>query len=977
MSGRPTSNIDINFEEDESYSITVTPETHWDREWYLPFQEYRAKLVLMLDQLLDIIQGNDEYSNFTFDGQTIPIEDYLEIRPDRKEEIEKYVKEGRLSIGPWYCLPDEYLVSGESIIRNLLLGHKISRRYGRTMKAGYVPDPFGHIAQMPQILAGFNIPSILFSRGFGNEFEDQNLDMEFYWNAPGKAAQILGIHLVLGYGSACNIGDGRYPGNEIYESAHQYLKQKVKLLSQHTATSQIILNNGTDHHFAKPHIPDVVSQWNKLYKDSIGAMKQADFEYYVQNVLDEIEEKGIELNEYTGELHGGKYQPVLSGVFSARMWIKQWNKQCETRLQKYTEPFSTITWLNCTKPSEADLPKTMEFHYPDQYIWGSWKWLLKNHPHDSICGSSVDHVHDEDMRTRFIRSEQMAFECFKNSAIELSDKIAFDMKEGERFPIFIYNPLPRKRKAALVKLYLLINEDSRHMFSPEDFCITDADGNKIFHYLVEDEYEDRYIRQGVDVYSLNFIVEDLPAMGIKTYYIVPGEQMDLDMGEVPQKINDGVDRDTGFIENRFFKIFARTNGTFDIYDKELEMWFKSQAEIEDCGDWGDLYDFSGPMNELGQQDESFRTTKYNFISEISIINNANSGSLQVQYDMLLPAGLTENRKKRSEDRVSNLMTVTISLNSHEKKIFISIDLDNQSKDHRLRVIFKTGLLSAHVNANGHFMVVQRDVDLPPEQETQDWVQPPVATHHHNDFVSVSDEQTCFTVMDFGLPEYEAYRTENGINIAITLIRGVGWLSRDDFKTRFKNQAGPPLKTPSGQCLGEHSFNLALTTGRGDWMQSKAHLETEEFIAPPEIINPISLAHHDMRMTNTIVLRKHGLIDMDQLTEGTNIPEEFSECALTGDSFKLIAFKKAEDGNDLIIRLVNLDGKQQNGELKLRQKIQDMCLVDLNEQRIEKDLESPAQAVLDKIEVERIDVNRVKFSVQGHVLFTIRITVASS
>ncbi|KKM63808.1 hypothetical protein LCGC14_1507780, partial [marine sediment metagenome] len=120
-----------------------------------------------MDKLLDILRTDPDYKNFTLDGQIIPLEDYLEVRPERKEEITKYVKEGRLSIGPMYVLPDEFLVSGESLIRNLMLGHQIGRRFGKVMKAGYIPDPFGHIAQLPQILQGFEIPSVLFWRGFG------------------------------------------------------------------------------------------------------------------------------------------------------------------------------------------------------------------------------------------------------------------------------------------------------------------------------------------------------------------------------------------------------------------------------------------------------------------------------------------------------------------------------------------------------------------------------------------------------------------------------------------------------------------------------------------------------------------------------------------------------------------------------------------------------------------------------------------
>jgi mannosylglycerate hydrolase len=134
--------------------MVIVSETHWDREWYLPFQEYRARLVILVDKLLKILDSDPKFSNFTFDGQTIVLEDYLEVKPENKTLLKKYITERRISVGPWYVLPDEFLVSGEAIVRNLMLGHKIAREFGRVMRAGYIPDPFGHITQLHHIYEG-------------------------------------------------------------------------------------------------------------------------------------------------------------------------------------------------------------------------------------------------------------------------------------------------------------------------------------------------------------------------------------------------------------------------------------------------------------------------------------------------------------------------------------------------------------------------------------------------------------------------------------------------------------------------------------------------------------------------------------------------------------------------------------------------------------------------------------------------------
>jgi len=186
-------------------NIVIVAHTHWDRDWYLVFNEYRAKLVKLTDSLLNILETDRNFRNFTFNGQTVVLEDYLEVKPTKRPLLEKYVKNGRISVGPFYILPDEFLVSAESIVRNTMLGHQIAQQFGRIMKAGYIPDPFGHIAQMPQILAGFGINSLIFARGFGNEFSDLGLKIDFEWQAPGNAASVLGIQLVEGYGSVAGL----------------------------------------------------------------------------------------------------------------------------------------------------------------------------------------------------------------------------------------------------------------------------------------------------------------------------------------------------------------------------------------------------------------------------------------------------------------------------------------------------------------------------------------------------------------------------------------------------------------------------------------------------------------------------------------------------------------------------------------------------------------------------------------------------
>src|SRR5262245_26734433 len=180
--------------------LVVVPHTHWDREWYRTREEFRHRLVRLMDALLDLLERDPEFRHFTLDGQAIVLDDYLEVRPQARPRIERLVRAGRLLVGPWYVLPDEWLVSGEALIRNLRLGQARAAAFGASMPVGYVPDQFGHVGQLPQILAGVGLDCAVLWRGVPREL-DQTL---FHWEAP-DGTRVLGIYLVHGYGNAAQL----------------------------------------------------------------------------------------------------------------------------------------------------------------------------------------------------------------------------------------------------------------------------------------------------------------------------------------------------------------------------------------------------------------------------------------------------------------------------------------------------------------------------------------------------------------------------------------------------------------------------------------------------------------------------------------------------------------------------------------------------------------------------------------------------
>ena len=373
--------------------LFVVPHTHWDREWYMTFEESRKKLVNLMDILLVVLENDPDF-RFMLDGQTIVLEDYLETKPENEGRLRKLITAGRLSVGPWYVQPDEFLVSGESLIRNLLVGEDIAERFGKKMNAGYLPDSFGHICEMPMILRGFGIDSFIFMRGAGDEIKKSI----FTWNYR-DGSSVTAMHLLPGYDN----------GAQISCISADMMRDRIEILSElHSIRGSgepLLLMDGSDHLLPEP---DIAERLKKM----TGHLKLGDVEEYMGG------EHRIELT-YNGELRESKYSPILPGVLSARTYLKQRNRELEDLLLFYAEPLSLYAMLSGGKHNE--LP---------------WKELMKNHAHDSICGCGIDAVHSENAE-RFDRVEKGIRSVMSDCTREISsDDGSFS----------VYNPLNWNRR---------------------------------------------------------------------------------------------------------------------------------------------------------------------------------------------------------------------------------------------------------------------------------------------------------------------------------------------------------------------------------------------------------------------------------------------------------------------------------------------------------------------------------------------------
>ncbi|MHA1264421.1 MAG: alpha-mannosidase [Candidatus Helarchaeota archaeon] len=907
--------------------MVIVSETHWDREWYLPFQEFRARLVKLVDKLLKILEKIPEFTNFTFDGQTIVLEDYLEVRPEKEHLLKKYITAGRISVGPWYVLPDEFLVSGEALIRNLMLGHKLARKFGAVMKAGYIPDPFGHIAQLPQIMRGFDIDSILFMRGMDDSFKKLELNLEFEWFSPGKVTSVLAIYLKYGYSSLKVLPVTKVGG--IYKKALRMIRRLQKSLLQHSATDILLLNNGGDHDEVQAELPEIITQWNNTPELNEFKLVQGNFEDFIRKV----QQQQPELKTFEGELRGARYHYLLSGTFSARMWIKQANAECQMLLERWAEPFATFAWI-------------LGEPYPIDYLWTGWKWLLRNHPHDSICGCSIDEVH-QDMQPRFRWAKQIAEEITKESLFAIYNRIQLNSLKKGVLPLLVFNPLPWNRTdIASIDITAPGKSSEEFQFAYE---LRDSLGKVIPYQLKRITDKPRFTTFNSSCYRLSFVAKNVPGCGYEVYSLVP------EYAYYQQQSSPSSQK----IENEFYEIEGHPDGTFSIKDKILQKTIPNLGIIEDVGDWGDEYDFSPPINPEADRKITNLNPQLGIKAEVVTFETGPAKkTLRIRYNLPIPLSLNYDRTKRCPTTSDLPITILISLYPNIKRIDLEIELKNQMKDHRIRILFPTGINTEHVSVDGHFLVIDRAIKLP---VGENWHQPPSKTNHQQKFISVSDGNIGMTICNKGLAEYEAFQEKGEVTLAITLLRCVGWLALPFMKSRQKEPAGPDFATPEAQCIGTHKFHLALVTHPGNYLTSSSFIQALQFNSPLKVFNP-RVMRTALRVPDHIFFKGLPIYLPPDYFGETYLPRKKSFLTIQPATLLLSACKKAENEDALIVRVYNLSAQSCTGKIQLFTEIDKVKIVNLEEREI----------IDPQIINLQIDRNMFHFQIPGYKISTFKI-----
>jgi len=888
--------------------------THWDREWYLPYHRFRVNLVEVVGRVLDALDQDPAFVHFVLDGQSAVLEDYLEAIPGDRPRITRMIASGALAVGPWYILPDEFLVSGEATVRNLVYGRKQAAPLGPVQRVGYMPDSFGHLAQIPQILRSAGIDSFIFTRGLGDEAE--NLGWLFNWCAP-DGSSVLAVNQCDGY---CNCGGLGFA--EIWhahtrrtvdsELAVEKVKTLLEKMSERPGADPALLNNGCDHFPPQQNFGKILEALREAHPET--TFTHTGFAGFLAAAREHTPD--AERPTWTGELLGGRDHLILSGVWSARIGLKQENERCQNILTRYTEPLAAAATFLHDDP------------WPQGLLDEAWRQLLLNHPHDSICGCSTDEVHRE-MDTRFAGVRQSGEQLVARLMDRLTPTFARREDDDRETVICVANPLPWSRSEVVERIVVLqplgydleqlrlVDETGREVplrilerrflerfwgidYRAELFC---SDQQKLLGTYLE-RFGERILgteqdRDTKDCFlTVQFLARNLPAVG-HAQFILTDRPAALPAVPVENTVTCRTTGEALEMDNGLLKVTLHPDGTFDLVDLRNGRTWPGLNRFEDTEDIGDEYDYS-PAGDSRSVHSSGCTGTLEILEDSGLI-----GRIEAGFTLDLPPRVTADRNRRATGEVRCATRVRLSLRAGCGRIDVETRFDNRAEDHRLRVEFPTGIQARDVYSDGQFMINSRPVIRPTGDQ---WAQPAPLTWPQQDFSWIADEQGGLAVLNRGLPEFETrYDTDRTVIYSLTLLRAVGWLSRDDFPTRRNTNAGPTLYTPEAQCPGTHTFDYALVPFSGDPLSADLRGESDNYRVPP-------VTHQGVA---------------DQLRPGGG-----SLLAKTEPRVAVTAIKRAEDHHALIVRLYNQTASEQIENLHLGLPVVDAEKVGVLEEPLE-------------------------------------------
>ena len=795
--------------------VTVVPHTHWDREWYRPFQSFRADLVELLDELLPRLDADPSAGHFMLDGQMAVIDDYLEIRPDAEALMRRLATAGRLGVGPWYILMDEFLVSGETIVRNLEMGLDRAASFGGAMRVGYLPDMFGHIAQMPQILSQFGFDDAVVWRGMPAAVDSS----PFWWQAP-DGSTVKAEYLPRGYGNGARLPED---AKDLVERIREFDRAQTRFVGD----GPILWMNGTDHQIPAPHLGRLVAEAND---------QQDHYELVVASLPDHLALTSAEgAPSWTGELRSGARANLLMGVASNRTDVRQAAARAERAVEQMAEPM-------------AAMASVVGFDWPSSFLDVVWRDLVLNSAHDSVCACSVDEVCDA-VLVRYAEATRIAEAVTAKALRALADAI-------DEPGTVIANTSGRTR-SGLVELDLPGNggADGLQLLSerPERELIhtvwrSDAptvverelhihlgiqgveldvggDGNvdvtihsdpadrrqPTFGWVVTElrslaaEDPDAEVRvwlhqpptrtvlaRATDVPGLGWTAWAPGPLDVDPVRVLPAAQPNREefrTAEVGNCSQNPAGAPLGLTNGLVTVEVDPDDGTFSVNGH------RGLGRLVDDGDEGDTYNYSPPAHQqvIDRPDSV----------EVEVVETGPlRGRLAVRSHYTWPEMVVDGRRVGS---VPTEVVTTLELRAGESLVRVTNRLDNRSREHRLRVHLPLVEAAVESEAECAFGMVRRGLAAEGgETETA------LPTFPSRRFVRAGG----ITAVHEGLLEYELVDLDDrgAHTLALTLLRCTGWLSRGPMTFR-PQPAGPVVETPDAQMPGRQELRWAVAVER--------------------------------------------------------------------------------------------------------------------------------------------------------------------
>ncbi len=767
-------------------TVAVVPHTHWDREWYSPFQTFRLRLVDLLDDLLPRLEADPSYARFMLDGQMAVVDDYLELRPHAEEPLRRLAASGRLSMGPWYVLMDEFCVSGETMIRDLQLGLERAAAFGGAMDVGYLPDMFGHIAQMPQILRLAGFEHAVVWRGVPSVVDRT----AFWWSAP-DGSTVRAEYLPVGYGN----------GAEMPDDAKALL---ARIRAHELEVSDLLVDgmlwmNGTDHQTPQPWLGRVVAEANAV---------QDDYRIVVTSLAEYLSSAPTEgLPAWQGELRSGARANLLMGVSSNRVDVKQAAAVAERELERRAEPLSALFLA-----PEA---------WPHAELAVAWKEMIRNSAHDSSCACSADEVVDA-VLYRYASARQigegLTKKALRGLRYSLSDAGAY-----------VVNPSMRAR-GGVVQLLVPDRgtvDGTQLVFerpaSTEIHELTGGELNMVLGRIRNDEVATGCDIVAVEADDVDGVFEVELTTGVRrrhgsdaaltNLYAQAGarrtspvrlrverEPFQVVLARVddvpgygwrrwePQPVASPVTVDGLTMDNGLVRVeVSPDDGTFSANG------VAGLDRLVDDGDDGDTYNYSPPARDTV-------VDRPVHVEVTAAEPGPVRGRLRIVRNYTWPERVADGA--RVGERALSVVTV-LELRAGEDVVRLETTLDNTSRDHRMRAWFPLPSPADVSRAECAFAVVERG--LTAEGGPHEYGLP---TFPSRRFVSAGG----LTVLHEGLLEYEL--VDDGRALALTLLRCTGKLSGTDMAYR-PWPAGPPFPVEGAQMQGRQVLRYAVHVGDRD------------------------------------------------------------------------------------------------------------------------------------------------------------------